>query len=97
MQIAHQPSIYVLDTPGVLVPSIPNIEMGLKLAFAGQAFWTSSHCHYGSINSQELQIQILYLFFALTVISTECKSLFDLTLSDSKLKMMWSICCHIGC
>lgn len=34
-QIAHQPSIYVLDTPGVLVPSIPDIETGLKLALAG--------------------------------------------------------------
>ncbi|XVF56169.1 hypothetical protein PTKIN_Ptkin06aG0095900 [Pterospermum kingtungense] len=34
-KIAHQPSIYVLDTPGVLVPSIPNIETGLKLALAG--------------------------------------------------------------
>ncbi|TYH32061.1 hypothetical protein ES288_A01G221500v1 [Gossypium darwinii] len=34
-KIAHQPSIYVLDTPGVLVPNIPNIEIGLKLALAG--------------------------------------------------------------
>ncbi|RXH81077.1 hypothetical protein DVH24_004991 [Malus domestica] len=34
-KIAHQPSIYVLDTPGVLVPSIPNIETGLKQALAG--------------------------------------------------------------
>ncbi|KAK8649258.1 hypothetical protein V6N13_129990 [Hibiscus sabdariffa] len=34
-KIAHQPSIYVLDTPGVLVPNIPNIETGLKLALAG--------------------------------------------------------------
>ncbi|KAL3370560.1 hypothetical protein AABB24_007554 [Solanum stoloniferum] len=34
-KIAHQPSIYVLDTPGVLVPSIPGIETGLKLALAG--------------------------------------------------------------
>ncbi|XP_037491925.1 short integuments 2, mitochondrial isoform X2 [Jatropha curcas] len=34
-KIAHQPSIYVLDTPGVLVPSIPDIETGLKLALAG--------------------------------------------------------------
>ncbi|XP_017977605.1 PREDICTED: short integuments 2, mitochondrial isoform X1 [Theobroma cacao] len=34
-KIAHQPSIYVLDTPGVLVPSIPNVETGLKLALAG--------------------------------------------------------------
>ena len=35
LQIAQQPSIYVLDTPGVLVPSIPDIETGLKLALAG--------------------------------------------------------------
>ncbi|KAH9617097.1 hypothetical protein KSS87_012902 [Heliosperma pusillum] len=34
-KIAHRPSIYVLDTPGVLVPSIPDIETGLKLAAAG--------------------------------------------------------------
>ncbi|XP_058186596.1 uncharacterized protein LOC131303652 [Rhododendron vialii] len=35
MQIADKPSIYVLDTPGVLVPSMPDIETGLKLALAG--------------------------------------------------------------
>jgi hypothetical protein len=34
-QIASQPSIYVLDTPGVLVPSIPDMETGLKLALTG--------------------------------------------------------------
>ncbi|KAG8367887.1 hypothetical protein BUALT_Bualt16G0119300 [Buddleja alternifolia] len=34
-KIAHQPSIYVMDTPGVLVPSISDIETGLKLAAAG--------------------------------------------------------------
>ncbi|XP_020528255.1 short integuments 2, mitochondrial isoform X2 [Amborella trichopoda] len=34
-KIAHQPSIYVLDTPGILVPSIPDIDTGLKLALTG--------------------------------------------------------------
>ncbi|CAL9040475.1 unnamed protein product [Musa banksii] len=34
-KIANRPSIYVLDTPGVLVPSIPDIETGLKLALTG--------------------------------------------------------------
>lgn len=34
-KIAQRPSIYVLDSPGVLVPSIPDIETGLKLALAG--------------------------------------------------------------
>ncbi|PNY03253.1 mitochondrial GTPase 1-like protein, partial [Trifolium pratense] len=33
-KIANKPSIYVLDTPGVLVPSISDIETGLKLALA---------------------------------------------------------------
>jgi ribosome biogenesis GTPase A len=40
-KIASQPSIYVLDTPGVLVPSIPDMETGLKLALTG---YTSSTC-----------------------------------------------------
>ncbi|XP_024982190.1 short integuments 2, mitochondrial isoform X2 [Cynara cardunculus var. scolymus] len=34
-KIALRPSIYVLDTPGVLVPTIPDIETGLKLALTG--------------------------------------------------------------
>ncbi|CAG7873726.1 unnamed protein product [Brassica rapa] len=34
-KIAHRPSIYVLDSPGVLVPNIPDIETGLKLALSG--------------------------------------------------------------
>ncbi|XP_010941515.1 short integuments 2, mitochondrial [Elaeis guineensis] len=34
-KIANRPSIYVLDTPGVLMPSIPDIETGLKLALTG--------------------------------------------------------------
>ncbi|XP_071716980.1 short integuments 2, mitochondrial [Rutidosis leptorrhynchoides] len=34
-KIAHRPSIYVLDTPGVLVPTISDIETGLKLALSG--------------------------------------------------------------
>ncbi|BAT85240.1 hypothetical protein VIGAN_04276400 [Vigna angularis var. angularis] len=35
LQIAHKPSIYVLDSPGVLVSSISDIETGLKLALVG--------------------------------------------------------------
>ncbi|CAI9099889.1 OLC1v1036774C2 [Oldenlandia corymbosa var. corymbosa] len=34
-KIAQRPSIYVLDSPGVLVPSIADVETGLKLALAG--------------------------------------------------------------
>ncbi|KAJ1265358.1 hypothetical protein BS78_08G070600 [Paspalum vaginatum] len=34
-KIATQPSIYVLDTPGVLVPCIPDMETGLKLGLTG--------------------------------------------------------------
>ncbi|KAF3334295.1 mitochondrial ribosome-associated GTPase 1 [Carex littledalei] len=34
-KIANRPSIYVLDTPGVLVPKISDMETGLKLALTG--------------------------------------------------------------
>eukprot|EP00249_Psilotum_nudum_P006328 c19641_g1_i1 orf=379-1533(-) len=34
-KIGHQPSIYVLDTPGVLVPNIRDLDTGLKLALTG--------------------------------------------------------------
>lgn len=32
MRINHDPCIFMLDTPGILEPSVTNIEMGLKLA-----------------------------------------------------------------
>ncbi|KMZ57315.1 Ribosome biogenesis GTPase A [Zostera marina] len=34
-KISNRPSIYVLDTPGILVPRIHDIETGLKLALTG--------------------------------------------------------------
>ncbi|CAK9230438.1 unnamed protein product [Sphagnum troendelagicum] len=34
-KIGVQPSVYVLDTPGILVPNINNVETGLKLALTG--------------------------------------------------------------
>lgn len=34
-KIGHHPSIFVLDTPGVLARSIPDVETGLKLALTG--------------------------------------------------------------
>ncbi|KAI3792763.1 hypothetical protein L2E82_06653 [Cichorium intybus] len=37
LDIAQRPIVYVLDTPGVVVPTIPHIETGLKLALTGVA------------------------------------------------------------
>uniref|UniRef100_A0A383VII8 CP-type G domain-containing protein n=1 Tax=Tetradesmus obliquus TaxID=3088 RepID=A0A383VII8_TETOB len=34
-QVAAQPPIYVLDTPGVMMPAIPSDEVGFRLALAG--------------------------------------------------------------
>ncbi|CAM6104759.1 unnamed protein product [Calypogeia fissa] len=34
-KIGEKPSTYVLDTPGVLVPNIQDIEMGIKLSLTG--------------------------------------------------------------
>jgi ribosome biogenesis GTPase A len=39
-QVAAQPPIYVLDTPGVMMPAVPSDEVGFKLALAGaQLCW----------------------------------------------------------
>lgn len=32
IKLCEKPLVYVLDTPGILTPSVPNIEVGLKLA-----------------------------------------------------------------
>ncbi|KAF6264356.1 P-loop containing nucleoside triphosphate hydrolase protein [Scenedesmus sp. NREL 46B-D3] len=34
-QVAAEPPIYVLDTPGVMMPAVPSDEVGFKLALAG--------------------------------------------------------------
>ena len=52
LQIAHQPSIYVLDTPGVLVPSFTDIVTRLKLALADTIL---------------LQVIFLYLFYKISL------------------------------
>lgn len=35
VRILNEPPVYMLDTPGVLVPKISSPEMGLKLALTG--------------------------------------------------------------
>ena len=52
LQIAHQPSMYVLDTPGVLVPSFTDIVTRLKLALADTIL---------------LQVIFLYLFYKISL------------------------------
>jgi ribosome biogenesis GTPase A len=34
-QVATAPDVYVLDTPGVMLPAVPSDEVGLRLALAG--------------------------------------------------------------
>jgi ribosome biogenesis GTPase A len=35
IQVVNKPAIFVLDTPGIMVPRIDNIEVGLKLGLTG--------------------------------------------------------------
>nr|POE89469.1 short integuments 2, mitochondrial [Quercus suber] len=53
-KIAHQPSIYVLETPGVLVPSILDIETEPKLAFA-VLNTQGTPLHWKHLNSRRLE------------------------------------------
>lgn len=35
IKISEDPLIYMLDTPGILTPSVPNVDVGMKLALCG--------------------------------------------------------------
>jgi len=43
-QIGEKPRVYVLDTPGILVPNINNIDTGLKLALTGENLSFNAFC-----------------------------------------------------
>jgi ribosome biogenesis GTPase A len=34
-QVSAEPDIYMLDTPGIMVPAVPSDEVGYRLALAG--------------------------------------------------------------
>ncbi|XP_030925542.1 short integuments 2, mitochondrial-like [Quercus lobata] len=58
-KIAHQPSIYVLETPGVLVPSIPDIETELKLALAGDKLLQQGQTSWSLLKTLFWQLRVL--------------------------------------
>jgi ribosome biogenesis GTPase A len=34
-QVSAEPCVYMLDTPGIMVPAVPSDEVGFRLALAG--------------------------------------------------------------
>ena len=34
-QISESPTVYIYDTPGIMLPHIPNMDVGMKLALCG--------------------------------------------------------------
>jgi ribosome biogenesis GTPase A len=34
-QVSAEPCVYMLDTPGIMMPAVPSDEVGLRLALAG--------------------------------------------------------------
>ncbi|KAJ0173456.1 hypothetical protein K1T71_010605 [Dendrolimus kikuchii] len=70
MRIHNDPGIYMLDTPGILEPSVKNIEMGLKLALCASLqdhlvgeeaiadyllYWLNSHGKFKYVEYMGLQ------------------------------------------
>lgn len=35
LQVCAEPAVYVLDSPGIMVPAVPSDEVGYRLALAG--------------------------------------------------------------
>jgi len=36
LQISEVPKVYVYDTPGIMLPHIPDMDVGMKLAACGR-------------------------------------------------------------
>ncbi|XP_046665635.1 mitochondrial GTPase 1 [Homalodisca vitripennis] len=62
IKISDDPLIYVLDTPGILSPKVPSVDVGMKLALCATIpdkevgieliadyllFWLNKHSHFG--------------------------------------------------
>jgi len=35
LQISEDPKVYIYDTPGIMLPHIPDMDVGMKLALCG--------------------------------------------------------------
>lgn len=61
IKVSDKPKVYVFDTPGIMVPNIPNMEVGMKLALCAtlkdhlvgvetvadyMLFWLNKHSHF---------------------------------------------------
>ena len=38
MRVSDNPLVYLIDTPGISLPNIQNLEMGMKLAACGNIY-----------------------------------------------------------
>lgn len=53
MRISERPPLYVLDTPGVMLPRVETPEQGMRLALTGtQVRWRPPHIRQGLSKTQ---------------------------------------------
>lgn len=63
-QIGSHPNIYVLDTPGILPPTIPDAEVCSKLALTGMFIQNTTNLIYEMKGSFGILVkQVIYLGF----------------------------------
>ncbi|CAH2044785.1 unnamed protein product, partial [Iphiclides podalirius] len=70
MKINHNPKIFMFDTPGILEPSVSDVEMGLKLALCASLqdhlvgeeviadyllYWLNSHAKFKYVDYMGLE------------------------------------------
>lgn len=44
IKVSHSPPVYIYDTPGILTPSIPDVETGMRLAVCGKKKYEYNVC-----------------------------------------------------
>jgi ribosome biogenesis GTPase A len=61
--VSDNPLIYLLDTPGILTPNVPDIETGLRLALCGKTLNIFALCkvmvNYSCLVTYEIFINFI--------------------------------------
>jgi len=97
LQISEVPKVYIYDTPGIMLPHIPDMDVGMKLAVCG----SQQHCCFFVVLTS-VSMQWIWLFgvhktwlIKVSVITPIVTSLPWLRISECieyKMLMMTALC-----
>ena len=63
-KVGERPTAFLMDTPGVMLPNVPNEQTGMRLSLTGMASINHALIRHCPIDYVQL---ILYLYFCLCI------------------------------